>query len=171
MLQDGHILLRALKDSDSSFLYEAINSPELVRFNAPYKPVHELNHKQWFQEALTDSSKRFFIIETKGKTVGTIQLFDINMLHKNAELSIRIASPQDRGKGIGSIAVALLSEHAFKDMGLVRVWLRAFSNNEPAIKAYEKARFKKEGIMRQAAFINGEFLDMIIMARLFHESV
>ncbi len=103
--------------------------------------------------------------------MGTIQLFDINMIHRNAELSVRILETTNQGKGIGSTAVNLLVEHAFRDMGLVRVWLRTFSNNQRAIKAYEKVGFIKEGLMRNAAFIDGKILDVVIMARLSDETL
>ena len=171
MLKHGNIILRALRNSDKDFLYKSINSPELVRYNAPYAPIHELNHEEWFQQILKDPRKRLFMIETEDHLVGTIQLFDINLVHRNAELSIRIVDAKDRGKGIGNKAVFLLTEHAFKDLGLKRVWLRVFNNNSPAIKSYEKAGFTKEGVLRKTAFIDGQFLDMVVMAKLANDAI
>ncbi|MEI7493895.1 MAG: GNAT family N-acetyltransferase [Alphaproteobacteria bacterium] len=166
MLKHGDVSLRAVRNADAHILYEAINSPSLVRFNAPFKPVHESCHLEWLSGVLSDKTKEVFIIEHSEVSVGCIQLIDINSIHRSAELTMRIFDESCRGKGIGRSAVSLLCEHAFCDLGLVRVWLRVFSENERAIHAYKKAEFSVEGVMKKAAFIKGAFVDVVVMARL-----
>lgn len=166
MLRSEDVILRAVKNSDSDLLYQVINCPEVVAFNAPFKPTHEVNHQSWMVNILNDKTKEFFIIEYFDKPIGSVQLVDIDSIHRNAELKIRIFDETDRGKNIGTKVLELLTEHAFSNLGLVRVWLRVFNNNERAISAYKKAGFMAEGTMKKAAFINGEFLDVICMAKI-----
>ena len=166
MLKHEDIFLRSVENKDADLLYKAINQPDLVRFNAPFAPVHEVCHLEWLSTLLKDKSKEFFLIEMAGKPVGAIQLFDINLIHRSAELQIRLFEGKNFGKGIGSKAVTALCNHAFIDLGLVRVWLRVFANNERAIASYKKSGFLIEGIMKRAAFINGAFEDVIMMAKL-----
>ena len=166
MLRADNIILRSIENKDADLLYKAINTPELVRFNAPFKPVHEVHHLEWLTNLLNDASKELFAIEISEEVVGCIQLIDIHPIHRSAELTLRIFDEENRGKGIGTKSVRLLCEHAFTDLGLVRVWLRVFSSNEKAIEAYKKAGFLVEGLMKKAAFIKGEFVDMVVMARL-----
>ena len=166
MLAFDNITLRAVTKKDSSFLHDVINSPDLVRFNTPYRPIDEVNHIEWLTNVMKDRSKEYFIIELDNKPIGTIQLIDIDLTHRNAELTIRISNQNLWGKGIGSKAVDVLCQHAFLDLGLIRVWLRVFSPNERAISAYQKVGFEVEGTMRKAAFINGDFVDVVVMGRL-----
>lgn len=169
MLLDQELCLRPVRISDSDILYQAINDPTLVRFNSPYTPIDEINHQEWLHTIVKDDKKRIFMIEKENKILGSVKLFDIDLLHRNAEISIRLFNLEDCSQGIGSRALHLLCDHAYRDLGLVRVWLRVFNNNERAIKAYEKAGFLKEGTMRKAVFIDGKFQDVIIMAKVNDE--
>lgn len=166
MLKNNDICLRAVKNSDISTLYTAINNPEIIQFNAAFQPIHERNHLKWFDSLANDKTKTVFIIEWNNTVVGSVQLIDINQLHKNAELTIRLFDSQYFGKGIGHKAVELMCTHAFKNLGLVRVFLRVFEDNIRAINSYKKAKFQVEGVMRRSVFINGEFKNMVFMSRL-----
>lgn len=166
MLTYNDTSLRPVKNIDADLLYEAINSPEIVRYNSSFKPIHQVKHEEWFENILGDTTKQFFMIDYLSITVGSIQLVDIQPIHRNAELRVRIFNEDYRGKNIGTNAVNILCNHAFSNLGLVRVWLEVFANNSRAIAAYKKAGFSIEGTMRNAAYINGKFLDVIIMGKL-----
>lgn len=166
MLTGSRIALTELRRSDSEGLFAWINDPETVRFNAPYAPVHESGHTAWFEKVTTDPSRVIFGIrelETK-RIVGILQLIDLHPIHRSAELIIRIGSDADRGRGFGSEAVRLAVEFGFRHQNLQRIWLRVFADNARAIRAYEKASLQREGIMRRACFIDGQWRDEVIMA-------
>jgi RimJ/RimL family protein N-acetyltransferase len=59
--------------------------------------------------------------------------------------------------------------HAFNDLNLHRVFLSVLSSNAAAIRAYEKAGFRREGIAREAAYKRGRYEDLVDMAILAHE--
>ena len=65
--------------------------------------------------------------------------------------------------------MGLLLDRAFDDLGLQRVGLEVFPSNERAIRSYEKAGFRREGTLRQAALIDGERTDVIVMGALREE--
>ena len=46
---------------------------------------------------------------------------------------------------------------------MLRVWLRVFADNARAIRAYKKAGFVEEGVMREAMHIDGRYVDMAIL--------
>lgn len=169
MLFLDDICIRALKRSDSEVLYRAINNPRVVKFNAPFEPIHEIDHLAWLEKTLTDNRKKFFIIEKNLEPIGSVQLFDINMIHRHAEVSIRLFDEKYCGNQSGTKALSLVCDFAFNDVGLVRIWLRVFEDNHRAIAAYKKNGFIEEGIMTKAAFIKGEFCNVVIMAKLHHD--
>ena len=165
------IILTELRIEDSPILFKWINDRSIVILNNNYSPVHETNHDAWFTSIVARSDIRIFAIRKQNEEniIGTCQLFNIDYINRNAELQIRIAPEEQRGKGYGRQAIQLLLDYAFKDLGLHRVFLRVFSTNENAIKDYKKIGFSTEGVMRDASYIDGKFVDIIIMAILKSE--
>lgn len=96
--------------------------------------------------------------------IGIIQFIDIHPVHRAAELTTRIGVEADRGQGYGTEAVALALDFARRDLNLNRVWLRVYATNKPAMRIYQKTGFVEEGVMRKAAWINGAWVDQIVMA-------
>lgn len=161
--------LRPVRRDDKEPLYRWITNRELRILNAPYLPVGEGAHEKWFESVLAGRSDAvFFMIEEieSKQAIGSCQLFNINWIHRNAELQIRIGESAFHGKGYGSEAVRLLVDFGFKDLHLHRIYLHVFSSNTRAIKAYEKCGFTREGVLREVAYIDGGFVDVVIMAVL-----
>lgn len=168
MLTGTKIYLTALRKADCEILFEWINDPVSVRFNSPFAPVHELAHIDWFERVTTDTSRVIFGIRNhaESRLVGVVQLVDIHPVHRSAELIIRIGREADRSLGYGTEAVELIKTFSFRDRNLQRIFLRVFSNNLRAMRAYEKAGLQQEGTLRRAAFIDGRWCDQVIMAIL-----
>lgn len=168
-MEGKRIRLRALRREDSELLYKWINCRELVIHNAPFYPISELEHVAWMESMLLERSDRviFVIEELEGsKTIGTCQLFDIDVRHRSAELQIRIGDEEYQSKGYGVEAITLLCNFGFEDINLHRIHLHVFEKNIRAIKAYEKCGFEKEGLLRQAAYIAGVWNNVIVMSKL-----
>jgi uncharacterized 2Fe-2S/4Fe-4S cluster protein (DUF4445 family) len=75
-----------------------------------------------------------------------------------------IGEESARGKGIGTSAAKLMIEYGFKELGLHRIYLRVLAGNEQAVRSYEKAGFVKEGYLKNDAYINGKYVDIVWMA-------
>jgi diamine N-acetyltransferase len=90
-------------------------------------------------------------------------LLNINWRHRSGELQIRIGDAASRGRGLGTEAVRLLCDFGFADLNLHRIYLHVFASNSRAIGAYEKAGFVREGLLRQAAYIDGQWVDVVLM--------
>lgn len=162
------VVLTETRPEDKEALFRWINDPATVRFNAPYRPVGWESHSAWFGGLGSNPSRIEFAIRRRGspEIIGLLQLLDIHPVHRSAELVIRIGEEGRRGQGYGSEAVKLALQFAWNDLNLNRVWLRVFASNKRAVRAYEKAGLEQEGRMRKAAFIDGAWLDEIIMAAL-----
>jgi RimJ/RimL family protein N-acetyltransferase len=168
MITGQKIALTELRPDDSSILFRWINDPATVRFNAPFSPVHAPNHAAWFDAVTKDASRIVFAIRllTAPQIIGVVQLIDLHPIHRSAELVIRIGDERSRGLGAGSEAVSMACKFAFHDRNLQRIWLRVFADNTRAIRAYEKAGLQIEGRLRRACFIDGCWVDEIVMAKL-----
>jgi UDP-4-amino-4,6-dideoxy-N-acetyl-beta-L-altrosamine N-acetyltransferase len=160
------VTLSSIRVDDSETLFQWINDPETVRHNAPYRPVHWVNHEEWVRSLGKATNKVVFAIRADARLVGVVQLIDIDPVHRSAELTIRIGEEENRDAGFGTSALKQVVDFAWRDLNLHRVWLRVFANNPRAIRAYEKAGFVREGVLREAAHIDGHYMDIVAMGIL-----
>jgi RimJ/RimL family protein N-acetyltransferase len=161
-------VLTEIRPTDSDAMFGWVNDRATMVFSAPYRPTSRASHNAWFDGlGKNPGVVNFAIRETHaGEILGTVNLIDIHHVHRTAELTIKIGVKTDRKKGLGTSAIKQVVDFAFKDLNLQRVWLRVFTTNTGAIKAYANAGFSNEGTMRRAVWINGEFLDEHVMAVL-----
>ena len=71
-----------------------------------------------------------------------------------------------QGKGVGSALLEAALDLADNWLGVTRVRLQVYTDNEAGIALYEKFGFEIEGTHRRGAFRNGEYVDTHSMARL-----
>jgi UDP-4-amino-4,6-dideoxy-N-acetyl-beta-L-altrosamine N-acetyltransferase len=160
------VSLSSIRPEDSRTLFRWINDPETVRFNAAYRPVHWAGHEEWCRSLGASPDKQVFAIRLEDRLIGVVQFIDIDPIHRSAELTIRIGEDGDRGCGYGTEALRLATEFAWRDLNLHRVWVRVFANNARAIAAYRKAGFVEEGTLREAAHIDGRYVDIGVFGML-----
>jgi RimJ/RimL family protein N-acetyltransferase len=162
------IELTALRPDDSATLFEWINDRDLVLLSAPYRPVSPERHEEWFASIRQRSDTVIFAIRMghPPALIGTCQLHGIDRVSRRAELQIRIGDAAARGRGFGTEAVRRLVDFGFRDLNLHRIDLHVFADNTAAQRVYEKAGFVTEARLRDAAFIDGRFVDVLVMAVL-----
>ncbi len=158
------VRLRRVRRDDSNLLFEWINNRELVVNNAPFRPISKMEHDRWFESLGAKKDLEIFMIEDSdgGLTIGSCQLKNIHDVHRSAELQIRIGRTDRQNQGAGSEAIRLLIEYGFGELKLHRIMLHVFSTNSRAIHVYKKNGFQQEGVMREAAFIEGRWLDVCV---------
>ncbi len=71
-----------------------------------------------------------------------------------------------QGKGVGSALLRAGLDLADNWLNLTRLELEVFTDNESAIRLYERFGFEHEGTLRQHALRDGRYVDSHVMARL-----
>lgn len=71
-----------------------------------------------------------------------------------------------QGQGVGSRLLAAVLEVADNWMGLQRIELTVFTDNQPALALYKRQGFEVEGQLLDYALRDGVFVDVYSMARL-----
>ena len=171
MPKPQRVKLTSLRADDLPAMFGWINDRELVLRNGSYRPVGEARHRDWFESVQRREDTVIFGIRLRedDRLIGSCQLHGISPIHRAAELQIRIGDPALHGKGYGTDAVRLLLDFAFRDLNLRRVYLHVFGDNAAAVRTYEKAGFVREGLLRGAAYVDGKYLDVLVMAILREE--
>ena len=104
-----------------------------------------------------------------GEAVGHVELNAIDRRQRSTTLSRVLIGPPYRGRGLSRAMVAAVLPVAFDDLGLHRVDLRVFEDNEPARRCYESLGFVREGLLREVRIVGGDFLSTIVMSLLEDE--
>ena len=162
----GGVYLRALGLEDLPRVLQWHNNPALyTTLGGPFRYVSLEAEEQWLRRILDGRDQVNLAICTTaaGEHIGNIYLRDIDWISRHGELHAFIAAPDCRGKGYGTEAVRQLLKHAFCDLGLLRVFLHVLADNEAAIGVYSRCGFAVEGRLRQHAFKQGEFRDVLVM--------
>jgi diamine N-acetyltransferase len=163
------VVLTALQAEDSPLLFAWINDRALVELSAPFRPISRAEHDVWFDQIRQREDVRIFGIREADRLVGSCQLHSIHPVHRSAELQIRIGAEDARGRGVGQEALRQLLRYGFDELDLHRIYLHVLVTNERAIRTYERAGFRREGVLREAAMIDGAWTAVVLMAMLQHE--
>jgi len=113
-----------------------------------------------------------FLIEEQGRGLGAIQChhpYHGEDSEFTAGVDIFVAEAPARGRGVGTEAVRMMLQHLFEVLGVHRVTIDPEAGNARAIRAYEKAGFRFEGLLRDADHIRGGYVDTHFMAILADE--
>lgn len=144
------------------------NHPELNEFLNRDFPLVRAREEEWLQKLGERADELILVIALRDgdRPIGSIGLHKIGLPNRSAELGIAIGEPDFWGRGFGREAIGLLVGHAFGRLGLHRVYLHVIARNERGRRCYEACGFRREGVLREARFRDGEFHDLWIYGLL-----
>jgi RimJ/RimL family protein N-acetyltransferase len=124
-----------------------------------------LTAEQAWAESAAKSQDAIFTIHVLDtmQPIGNADLRNIDFENGTAEYGILIGEPDAWGKGYGTETTQLMLAYAFDVLGLHNVMLQVYEDNPRAIRAYERAGFKRIGSRRRSKRIGREFCDEIFM--------
>ncbi|OLS37038.1 GNAT family N-acetyltransferase [Alkalihalophilus pseudofirmus] len=166
------VCLRRLEKRDLHSFYQAIENKEIRYMTGTKKQFTYEDVVQFYDKAADDSTRHdFAICLLNDQCIGDLAILEIDEGNKKAAFRIALHDPKYFNKGYGTEAVQLALDYAFHKLNLNRLQLEVYSHNKRGLKAYEKAGFKVEGVLREALFIDGKYSDEIIMGVLKREYI
>jgi len=175
MISSDRVRLRAIERSDIPTFVRWLNDPEVTENLLIHSPLSTAEEEGWFDRHLAANPNEGEVlgIEVRvGSTwvsVGNAGLHQIEPVHLAAEFGIFIGEKQYWNQGFGREATRLMLKHGFEDLNLHRIYLHVYETNPRAVKAYEAAGFKREGVLREAIYKNGRYINVILMSVLHSE--
>lgn len=161
-----NILIRSAEPDDYRAFHEIYSCPRAYEgtLQLPY-PSAEMWRKRL---AEPPEGTYNLVAVVDGKVVGSLGLHtNPNRPRRRHSATFGMGVHDDwQGKGIGSALLAACIDLADNWLNITRLQLEVYTDNEPAIRLYEKFGFEREGTLRKDAFRNGQFVDSHIMARL-----
>lgn len=156
-------------ERSSDFHLEGItalyNDPAVARqvLQMPFQSV-----EVWRQRLQADNERALKLVALhQGVVIGNLGLEAYPRMRRAHAGSIGMAvAVAWQGKGVGSQLLAAALDVADNWMNLHRVELTVYADNEAAIGLYRKFSFETEGLFRDYAVRDGQWVDTLSMARL-----
>jgi RimJ/RimL family protein N-acetyltransferase len=170
MVRAGRIGLRARVEEDVAILHTELYEDVAIRSQAdsrPWRPVSPGSAASPYAVSEpSDGAAIFSVVELAGNELaGDALLWGIDLHNRMAHLGMGLR-PAFRGRGLGTDVVRALCEYGFTVRGLHRLQIETLATNAAMFKAAERAGFTREGTLRQAAWVTGEFVDEVILGLL-----
>ena len=166
-LTGATVILRPPRAEDAAARLRLGNDAEIIRLyggsRGDVRPMTMEDATLWVG-SLMDKDYAWIIL-ARG-LIGHVRLDRVDLLDRRASLALGIEDPARLGKGYGTAAIRLVQGYAFGPLGLHRLSVRVLAYNHRAIRAYEKCGFRIEGLEREAAFVDGEWHDDVMMGIL-----
>ena len=160
------ITIRHIELSDYEALHKIFSGPKVIwgTLQLPF-PSAEMWRKR-----LAEPPEGFYSLVAcvEGEVVGQCGLHTSpNRPRRRHAAEIGMMVRDDwQGKGVGTALLRALIDLADNWVNVSRLELEVFTDNEPAIKLYQKFGFTIEGTGSQYAYRDGEYVDVYFMARL-----
>ncbi len=172
VLKNGEALcIREGKKPDASDLIKYLNQiageSDFLTFTEGEFTMTK-KEEEAFVEAAHKANNRIFLVAEIGKEIVGVLNVDANSKKKMKHIGTFGISLKKAhwGKGIGVLFIQTMLDWA-KANGVTRkLNLNVMVNNKRAIKLYKKFGFKKEGVLKRDALINGKFHDSYLMGLL-----
>jgi len=163
------IRLRAVHDTDKELLLTWRNLPEVAKYMYTDHLISDSEHEAWFNAAMMETSKRYWIITLNSEDVGLANITDIDEHNRRCFWAFYLASSSVRGQGVGSYVEYFVLSHVFDELGLNKLCCEVLEFNEAVVGMHKSFGFVEEGRFREHILKQGVAHDVVRLAMLRSE--
>ncbi|MDC0709990.1 GNAT family protein [Stigmatella sp. ncwal1] len=162
------LYLRPIEREDAPQLAVFVNDPNVRRTLLLHRPLNVAQEYAFVESLERDEHQVVLGIARREspELIGVINLFDLDFRSRRAEFGLFIGDRSLWGQGYGTEATRMMLDYGFGTLNLSRVWLQVFAHHAAGIRAYEKAGFRREGVLREQHYAEGKFVDAVVMGIL-----
>ncbi len=169
------VFFRTFEEEDIDFIYQWKNDDELNKLTVGLnRKVCRDDVAKWVRSKMPHNPyEAFWAIcandETK-KIIGYTQLTQIHFINSSANFSGIMIGDRDYQDGLAWLETYLfIMEYTFERLGLNRLYGESILGHKESNGIGKYLFWQKEGVLRQAAFKNGKFYDLLLGSILKEE--
>jgi RimJ/RimL family protein N-acetyltransferase len=141
-----------------------------LRDRFPY-PYTERDARNWLDAVIGLEPETNFAIDVAGEAVGGIgYTMQSDVARRSAEIGYWLGE-DFWGRGIATEALIAMTDHAFANHDLCRVFAHVFDWNQASARVLEKAGYAFEGRMRKSVTKEGQTIDQLMYAMIREENL
>ena len=174
MIPGETINLRAVERHDVPLIHRWFNDPVVMDgwgWSAPARSIQSVaaQVEDWSAREVTCGLPEALIAESlAGEPIGLVIVRVDRPEARSVELSL-LVDADCWGQGFGSDMLETILEACVDGWGIHRIGVRVEEANERALALYRRLGFTEEGRLRQAAFRDGRYGDVLLFSLLAEE--
>lgn len=146
-LQNNILKLRAPEPEDLESLYYWENMPDFWGTGNTRQPYSKFALKEYISQTHTsiyESNQLRLMMESKttNETVGTIDLYDLDLHHSRIALGLFVA-PEFQKKGYAKAALHIVEAYVFDFLKINQLYCHIAKNNIASIQMFQKEKFSQ----------------------------
>jgi putative acetyltransferase len=157
-------LIRPARPDDAAAIHEIRQQPEVRRFTSALPSERVTNSQKYLADL--GGNAHLLVAEIDGRVVGMAGLHVREGRQRHSARVGLMVHDAFAGRGIGRALLEALLDVADNWLGLIRVDLDVYGDNERALRLYETLGFVEEGRLHKAYIREGKLHDGVLMARL-----
>lgn len=159
------IRVRAIEPTDIDFLYRIENIPQVWNISWGDAPVSRQLLWDYINSYTADiyrDRQLRLIIETEGKSVGTVDISDYDPRNGRALIGVAVDAAY-QNKGIATEALRQVIERCRDTFGMHQLAALILKDNEASLHLFEELGFKTSGCLKSWHKKGGSYVDTVIM--------
>jgi RimJ/RimL family protein N-acetyltransferase len=169
MLRGELVLLRARREDDVPVLHAELYDDVATRSRADsrsWRPLPVTVDSPYAPRERSESTAAFSVVELRSdELAGEALLWGIDLHNRCGHVGLSLR-PSFRGRGLGLDTVRVLTTYGFATLGLHRLQIDTLAENESMIATAGRAGYAREGTLRGAAWVDGAFVDEVVLGRV-----
>lgn len=155
-----HAFCRRIREDDLEMIMNWRMMPEITKFMNTDPKLTLDGQKKWFQKINQSKTDFYWILEVDGVPSGVISLVDYNK--QQVHTGVYIAVKEKRSLKLTMYLQWNLYRFAFEHMKVHKVCEEVFSMNKAVNRILDMCGSKREGVLREHIFKNGEYFDVVV---------
>ena len=136
-----------------------------LRDRFPY-PYTVKDARFWLENVVDSKPETHFAIDVDGEAVGGIGFtVQQDVDHRSAEIGYWLGE-EFWGRGLATQALVAVTEYAFANFDLCRLYAHVFEWNAASRRVLEKAGYECEGRLRKSVTKDGQTIDQFMYAKI-----
>jgi len=172
VLRGERVGLRARHEQDVSVLQAELYDDVVTMMRSdsrPWRPISTPGATPYAVTEPSDTSAPFSVVElATDELLGEAVLWGLDLHNRFGHLGLSLR-PAARGRGFAADVVRVLCYYGFAVRGLHRLQMETLADNQPMLATATRCGFVIEGTSRQAAWVDGAFVDEVVLGLLVHE--
>jgi RimJ/RimL family protein N-acetyltransferase len=169
-LAAGRVTLRHLTRADADDVFAIFSDPHVMRYWSS-GPMGAIADAVAYIDGIHENLRRRTLFQWGVEhqethlVIGTCTLLNVSLPHQRAEIGFAIAR-SFWGQGLARAAVTRLMAFAFEQLALHRLEADADPRNDRSLRLLDGLGFRREGLLRERYWINGERQDALMLGLL-----
>ena len=163
------VTIRRARVDDAAAMARLMGDPEVYPglLQMPY-PSEELHRARLVDSLVPGKPDILLVAERGGEVVGSCGMHPAGPSPRRRHvMALGISVRADaQGQGVGSALMQAMCDIADRWIGLLRLELSVYVDNERAIALYRRFGFETEGRARGYVLRDGAYIDALLMARI-----